>query len=297
MTARPGGTFAVDGLIEGPMPEVPGARRNLEDWSALLRKTGIRMSLEVDGSRFSLLPDPTPVPRATVGPTPSRTLRDSLQQLLDAFPPAHRAAVFSTLRSAEVDGGVEVQTAYLVGRDGRVEVQDRTVEAAPGIPRTEAPRWTRALLFGFLLLAALVVSSLLVDYRAFLRDLWSSATPLSLPDSTVDPGAFAPWLSARIKTVDGRSRAIGVELSRTNAFPKSAPEIEAALAAPGLSLDARLALNAIATGYVRCELADETGAFLDVAMLRVRELASADSVVRTVVVPPGVRPRRLVLAP
>ena len=118
MTARPGGTFAVDGLIEGPMPEAPGARKNLEDWSALLRKTGIRMSLEVDGSRFSLLPDATPVRRATLGQTPSRTLRDSLQQLLDAFPPAHRAAVFSTLRSAEVDGGVEVQTAYLVGPGG-----------------------------------------------------------------------------------------------------------------------------------------------------------------------------------
>ena len=83
-----------------------------------------------------------------------------------------------------------------------------------------------------MILAALFVSSLFVDYRAVVRDLWSSVAPLSLPDSTVDPGPFAPWISARIKTVDGRSRAIGIELSRTSAFPKSAAEIEAALAVP-----------------------------------------------------------------
>jgi hypothetical protein len=292
VTSRIEGTFLVDGLIEGPLPDGPDAARKLEAWVSLMAPTGVRMSLEVDGSRFSLLPDPAAIPKALAGPTPSRTLRDNLQQLLDGLPPAHRAQVFSTLRSSDVGAGFEVQTAYAVGRDGRIETRDRTVD----VETTRAPRrrpigpMVIAALLGALLLAFLFLDSGRIFGRLF------NLSPAAPSELAIDPGAFRPWITARVASIDAGNGTISIELARSADFPAGAA-MDAALAKPGLPLDARLALNALATGYARCEMFDERGVFLEAPAIRLRGLSTSTSITVPVPFSRGLRPKRIELAP
>lgn len=294
MTSRIEGTFLVDGLIEGPLPDAPDAVRRLEAWVSLMAPTGVRMSLEVDGSRFSLLPDPAPIPKALAGPTPARMLQDNLQQLLDGLPPAHRVQVFSTLRSSDVGAGFEVQTAYAVGKDGLIETRERTVD----VETAAAPRRRRLgppLIVA--LLALLILAFLFLDSGGRLLKYWTNLRPVAASDIAVDPGIFRSWITARVASVDAGSGALALEVARTKDFPDSAAAMDAALAKPGLPREARLALNALATGYVRCELFDESGAFLEAPAVRLRGLSTSPSVTVPVSFSRGLRPTRLELAP
>ena len=299
MSARVEGTFLLDGLVEGPLPDEPKFDQKLADWSALAQRLHLAMALEVEGSRFSLLANAKSVAASDVGPAPAETVRKTLQELVNAFPAAQRPEIFSTLRSVEVRPGFEIQTVYLVGRDGVVQARDRTIDVETSAPGVSASpfRASRVLLSLGVLLAVLFVVSIFVDYRALLRDLKDSVSPLAASELEVTAPDFAPWFTVDGRDVESGSRVVVLTLKRTAAFPKSDGELEAALAAPGLPFRARLALTAIAEGFVRCETLDRDGAFVGVEPIRVRGLASAESIQAKVPVPREPRPKKLVLVP
>jgi hypothetical protein len=298
VTPRTEGTFQLDGLVEGPAPADAVAARRLEEWAGLMKQAGISLSLEVDGSRFSFLPDPTP--RTRTGPAGSlaRTIRDALQQLVDGLPPALRPEVFSTLRSVEVGSGFEIQTAYIVGRQGTIETRDRTVEIETTPPTTHRRVRVKMVAMALVGVAAVAaLSTLVVDYRTLFRRLWERVTPVAPSEIAVDAGAFRQWMRGSVREVDDDQGLIFLEIAPTESFPKGPNVTEAAAAVPASTFEERLALNALATGYIRCEIFDKDRTYLASASVRVRGLGPGASVVTNVPLPRGPKPRTLVLVP
>src|SRR5215207_4149771 len=116
------GTFMLDGLVQGPVP--PGADA-LERWVAQAAQASLRLSLEIDGSRFSLLADNTAMPTARTGKDGLAAAMTHALEALLALYPGGRATLYSTLRSREFRPGAEVQTLYAINGDGTVTAQSR----------------------------------------------------------------------------------------------------------------------------------------------------------------------------
>jgi hypothetical protein len=260
---------------------------------------GLPMSLDVAGGRYSLLAPGKPVPRASVSGNPPQVVERELGHLLEALPPEWRGGVFSTLRSVDAHDGYEVQTLYAVRPDGRVEATERTmaVERAASAPAPRAgPSKTQVLGAAVAVLAALFATSFFVDYGALLRGLVSRVKPLRAEELSVETGPFGSHLSAKVvDTQDGGATAV-LRLERGAGW-RGREETLAALADASLPPAERLATEALASGYVRCELFDEEGEFLGVATVRVRSLEAKEAVEVRVPLPTSARPKRLVLVP
>lgn len=255
------GTLVLDGLVEGTLPA--GAEGRVRAWVDTLRGQGLEFHLELDGDSFSLLPSSQPLAAARLGTRPAEAVREALDGLLKTFPPAERAGVFSTLRSAEVKPGLEVQTVYVVNPEGGVEARERTVDAetrpaAPGVALRARVQVAGLVVLG--LAALLGVASLFFDLKGALRGLWSRVQAVSASEVEVDVADFAPWLRV-VKKADGPDGStVLVTLERTPAYPADDAALDAALSAPdgdvspSQRLRRRMALVAVARGRIHAEL-------------------------------------------
>jgi hypothetical protein len=260
------GTVVLDGLVEGTLPA--GAEGRVRDWVREVGAHGLDFSLEVDGDSFSLLPSGAPVAAARLGHQPSEAVKGALESLLRTFPPAERASVFSTLRSAEVQRGIEVQTVYVVGPTGEVDARQRTVDAETRAaePAVAVRERLRAAAVALVVLAALVgVASLFFDLRGALSGLWSKVTPIEASKVDVDVSAFEDWI--RVTKREGTREGNGVllTLERTDAFPQDDAALGRLAAAardekdPVRRLRRELAVEALARGRIRADLFAENG--------------------------------------
>jgi hypothetical protein len=275
------GTIVLDGLIEGRFPDDPDAEDKLRKWVRFMGDMGIVFNLDYSGTSFSLLPDEAPADGRHLGARPHDAIRQGLDQLLELLPAESRPQAFSTLRSAEYRKGEEVQALYAVGPDARVQVETRTVEAqtvAPPQPMTVGQR-VRAVGLGLLVAAALLgVMSLFVDMRGLFTELIGGMTSIDADTVEVDLKGLAPFVQVQKKEVDRRRGALVLTLKRTEAFPQTDEDLQKAFAAAGDDLTRRLAVEALARGYVRCDLYDEDGKFFAPAELRLVGLRTNESV-------------------
>jgi len=129
MSEKVEGTVVLDGLIEGKLPDEPGAEEVLRQWLDFAASLKLKFNLEMDGNSFSILADDKPIPAEDLGPRPEERIADALGQLVKAVAAQQGRRVFSTLRSTEYLPGCEVQTIYGLGPDGTVQRSERTLQA------------------------------------------------------------------------------------------------------------------------------------------------------------------------
>lgn len=282
------GTIIVEGLIEGRVPPQPKAADRLKEWAEAGLGKAIRVNMQVDGGRFSAMPDNAPVRAAAMGEHPEDSIAESIEELLRLFPGSERAAVFSTLRSREYKPDKEVQTMYPVGPDGRVAVHQQSVaaktEAAP-TPLNAKQFAVRAVVGLAVAGAVLFVSSYWVDYRKLFRQA-SGAPQVDKIVISVEPIGMYVTLDGR--ALNDAGDGLVLTLKRTAGFPlnDAALDAEAArTATQPAAVRSRLMIDALARGYLRAEMFDGDGRYMGAPVLRIAGLRDHEKLLVPVALP------------
>ncbi len=294
MNTRTEGTVILDGLIEGPLPDEPDAGRLLHDWVRSASDTGIPLNLETEGGSFSILADNRPFAARELGPDPAAALAESINGLLELFPPEQRRQLFSTLRSIEVVEGAEVQTVYSIGSDGRVNTHSRTIEADTEPPTAPLSRneIVRRCLIGLGVAALiLIVSALFVDYRALTRRLIDSVLPVDAERIEIDNTVFEQYFTVKADAVVSGGSSLRIVIERTERFPVSNEELDRMHRAAD-TVHEKLMIEALARGYVRAEYFDAEGKHLGRVEIRIAGLRKNESAKPTISLP-STRPKRM----
>ena len=290
MNAKLQGTITIDGLIEGRVPDFDDIEDRLRQWVQAARAKHLAFSLELEGRTFSVLAENRAIPSADLGPDPGDTIAEVLRDLLVIFPPTHRADLVSSVRSVEYGQNVEIQTLYAVARDGRLETRQRTVDArttAPPEPLTTRQKLRLAAVGLGAAAVVFAVSWIWVPYGALFDRLWDRVVPFDTDAVIVETGEFAPYFAVDKKAVarSGGNKYLIVTVKRTKAFPRDAKAIDALFARPGRTGAEAMTAQALARGYVRCEMFDKDGKFAGFSDARIAGLRTAETVELTLPMP------------
>lgn len=297
MNKRIEGTIVLDGLVEGRLPAQPGAEQKLREWVKFARAAHLNFHMETDGGNFSILADNAATRAAGIGPEPGEVIASTLGEMLKVFPPGDRGRIYSTLRSVEYRKGHEVQTLYMIRPDGSVDPQQRMVEvntSAAEPPMSRRERLLLGLVGVLVLLAAFGISALFVDYREVWQRVQDQTAPLSAERIEVEAGVLEPYLALEARQIgrDGASLVLTLR-RRMDLSPQSLGA--AAATQPAADLEQRLALEAVARGYVRAELFAADGRFIGTTMVRIVHLRHQESATVVIPLPREPRVRRVVL--
>jgi hypothetical protein len=287
MVAKVQGTVVFDGLVEGRIPELPGAEAKLRSWAQDAQTESLRWSLEIDGAHFSVLAGNQPVAVAKLGGRVDQAVTDALADLLKTFPPAERTQVFSTLRSTEFRKQEEVQTLYAVGGDGRVVIEQRKMTAdtiEPEAPLSRRERGMRVAMAAALVIGLLGLSTLVVDYPKLYRSLRGARLPAA--GLAVENVGFADYFTITKTALSGDRVALVLSLERTRAFPLDDVGVDSAATQaatrsatqPGSAIRTQMVIEALARGWVHVEMYDDKGKFLGEESLRIGALRSQNAV-------------------
>ena len=300
MTDKIEGTVVLDGLVEGRLGPLPDTEKRLREWVKAAAAARLPFTLEIDGGSFSVLADNRPIDVDALAFKPARAIAESLGELVKVFPTGHRAAVLSTVRSMEYRADIEIQTIYAVGPDGEIHTQERTVQASTKtLPKPMSPKQRIRLGVTGLVIALLIfaVSAIFVDYRGLFHSVVETVTPYDTEAMKVETGGFGEYFTVEgKKVVSPRGvSSLRITLKRTQAFPLTDAALKALLAKSSDSLSARLTVEALARGYVRCESFDKDGKFIGFTTQRIADLRTQEMVDVDVPLPPKGRPTRVVI--
>ena len=292
------GTITLDGLVEGRLPPDPDFPARLGDWVRLMAKMGLKVELEIEGSSFNLLANPVQCSVDRLGGDATSQIRSAVEQLAQAFPDSSEAQLFSTLRSVEYAPSEEIQTVYVLRPDGTVEAQQRSLQATTTPPTPPpSPRERLRVLLGGLAVVAIVfgVSAIFVDYGSMFRSFWHRVVPIDAEAIEVDASRYAAYFEVTARERGEGGQSVRLTLKRTADYPTSDAQLAVAYARQDLTFRDRLALDALARGYVTFEVLGEDGTFLGGSVLRVRRLAEEEETTLVVPVPRDPRPHQIVL--
>jgi hypothetical protein len=275
------GTLLLDGMIEGKLPRFPDAEQRIRDWAERPFSAKFRFSADVQGSRFSLMPDTTPLSAAPFGRDAALGIAESVEQLLKIFPPEERGGVFSTLRSVEYQKNQEIQTFYAIAPNGTVATRQRSADAtttAPPQPLSARQRLRMAATSGVVLLAVFGLSTLFVDYRRLFADIRDQVVAPDPAAIQIEHPAYDRYIRVTDKKLGQGGKTLLVTLARTESFPVNDPSSQPSVTPPGATIGERLALDAMARGYVRCEYFDSEGAFVGFSLERIAGLRTQETI-------------------
>lgn len=223
------GTFRLDGMLQGPLPPDRPVGDDMEAWAASAKSSGLHFHLSVDGSQFSIVPDPSVQKTSRLAkPGLERLLVDALDALLSCLPVPSRSQAFSTIRSEEFRPGAAIQTLYAVGPDGKITSEQRTIDrdTEEAVPEITPASLRRAILPALvLLLLTLLVSSFFIDYRKLFSDARDRVVPLTKEEVTVDHAALGRFIEVELGGVDNKRNALLFQLKR-------GPEWDRAISTP-----------------------------------------------------------------
>jgi hypothetical protein len=296
MNQKTEGTLVLDGLLEGRLPPDPKVIERVRAWIDFAARLGLRYSLETDLNSFSILADDRPISVAQLRPDPARCIADALDELLKVFPEDERAALVSTIRSEEYRPGVAVRTLYVVGGDGTIQTREEQVEASTVAPPRQMSRREKLKLIGIGIGVAallLAVSALFVDYPALFGRLREAVSPLDAQALPVDLGPFAQFFAVETRELRKGGRELVLTLKRTDAFPRTTEGCQRLIAQAEDAIGQRLAIEALARGYIRCEMFDKEGHCIGFSTERIAALRHEETVELALPLPRQVRLARL----
>ncbi len=298
MTDKTEGTIVLDGLLEGNLPAAHDGADAMRAWIRSVHTMGLLFSLEVDGDRFSLLADPRAVSVDRLSTEPHERIAAVLDELLENFSPDERRGLLSTLRSMEYRPGVEVQTVYAIGADGAIDPRTRSVDAKtvkPPEPMSPRERVKLALM-GLGVAAVLFgISAIFVDYGSLFDTVVDRIMPFDADSVAVETGSFGEYFTVDKQQAKRGGKVLILTLKRGKAFPVDDAALQKLQDAAGESVSARMTLDALARGYVRCECFDKKGKFLTFTMQRISALREKETVELILPLPVTPRPTRVVI--
>lgn len=283
MAAPQTGTYHLDGLLEGPLGGDAATTPRLADWIRIAQTSGYGFSLDTEGDSFSLLADNQPRTAPTPETDMAEPLRDLLEQLVGSFPPPLQPQLFSTVRAVQYGEGVETQTIFQVMPDGRVEAQQRTVDARTS--KAEAPLTTtqKLKLVGIALLvlfALFGVTSIFVDWGDQASKALRKIGPVDTDAIQTETGPFEAWFT--VAGMEARGNVLRIRLARADGvgYP-TREQLQTALASPRPEspYEERLTLEALAKGWARIEAFDAEGSFQGAARVRIGGLRDEETIV------------------
>lgn len=289
------GMILLDGLVEGRLSGDEQVAAKLEKWVEFAATLGLNFNLDMSGSAFSVLPDNHPTSIEKLGASPEDAIRQTLEQLIGVLPAQDKTSVFSTLRSAEFRTGEEVQSLYVVEPGGKVQVQSRSIAAktvAPPKPVSTKERVKLALIGLVLALCVFGILMLFPPVREKFAEFIGSIKPVTVEKVTIAAESFGDLIKASPKEFVAGSRVLIVTIERGKDYPTTDALLEEAYAKAD-TLAKKLAIEAIAKGYVRIELIDVEGNIFAEGEFRIRELSTKESIELRVPVTAGEKKRKL----
>ncbi len=297
MSEKTEGTILLDGMVQGTTPAIPNAEGELRQWVSSAAAVGLVFHLQVDGGSFNVLAGDEPCDASRLGKDPAAKLEQLLDELLRTLPPPRRGQTFSTLRSTEYRPGKEIQTLYTVGPDARVLARQRILDARTDAPppKPDLKARLRGMGAAVLVAAALVgISSFFVDYRGMIRNAVERASSVEPNEIKIEAGAFEPYFTVEGRTVAHGGHDLVLTLKRKEGFPAAEADLNRLMAAHADSLCDRLAVEALARGYIRIEYFDRNNAFVCETHCRIVPLRQAPTTDIIVPLIPHERPGKLV---
>ena len=213
MTDKPvAGTFRLDGMLQGPLPAEHQAGADMQAWVESAKANGLHFHLSFDGSNYSLVAAPS-VQRVTKlkDQDLEKLLSDGLNALLSLLPESEAANSFSTIRSEEFRPGSALQTLYAVGPGGTISSEQREVDIDTETPPPEiTPASLRrsALPIAFVLLLALLISFLFIDYRELFSSARDRLVNLEKDEVTIQQDLLGDYLEIELSGVDNKHDAL-----------------------------------------------------------------------------------------
>lgn len=258
----------LEGLLEGTAIDGGDWLEGLRAWRAPAAFPA-DLDISTRGNRFSILFAPREDARGDDGS--EARIAGALADLLNCAPPGSIGSLTSSVRSTRTTLTASILTVYQVDDSGAVQTVQREAEPppAPAPPtlgqRLRLSQWPVAL--GLLAAAAFALWQV-----APVRSTVQGSLGLAPPVPALTGSAFERYLKAEV--LPGPPQAL--RLARLPAYPRDPAALDAA-AASAEGLHGVLALYALARSYIRCEWYDESGRFLYGVDLRVRELATRET--------------------
>lgn len=327
MTQPVEGTFILDGMIQGKLPDVPEAAAKLRQW---LADCPLGFTAQHEGKSFSFLAPGQPRGMEKIKGELAPSIVEQMNRLLEIFPPFLRAQVLSTIRSREFRKDLEVQTLYVIGPDGTVHTRQNEVEvktAAPQPPLTRKDKVRMAVTAAGVMIVLLGVSTFFIDYGSAWANLVDRVVPLDPAGVKVEvvgleefvtvearPGARRDEINLTFTRI--RRPAVGVPATNPATGPSTAPSTAPAtgpaaspttpattgpvasahfanplFAEPTPEMIRRhLALEAMVCGYIRCEFFDKDGKFQRMELHRIGNMLTGDKAKLTLRIPTDNKP-------
>ena len=189
-------------------------------------------------------------------------------------------------------------TLYAVALDRSIQIEKRTVDAKTTRPPQPLTRREKLRLGGFGLLIAVAivgVTSLFVDVRGLWSQVVETVRPINADEIEVDASAFEPYLTIGERRAVSNPTRIVVTLERSSEYPATEEHLQLACEQSGASLTGRLAVEALARGYVRCELFGAEERYLGSATIRISDLRKKEKIDLGVPLPKKTRVERIVI--
>ena len=212
------GTYILSGIIQGPVPPGPDGREQLAHFNEKLMKSGVALSLRVDGASFSLLASDHVVATDAVTEAEIEGLVEAgLNSLLEIYPEPMRLSVMSTIRSRVFLSGREHQAVYVVSFPGVIKVETATIKAQL-LPRARRLSFRFKALFTLAALAliglAFWASTRWIDYAPARRQIALMFKGNKLEEIRLNAAALRDVVAIEKTDISALRKVIQLKVSR-----------------------------------------------------------------------------------
>jgi hypothetical protein len=296
------GTFVLEGLVEGRLPEGGNIDESLRVWVKKANQEGILFDLDLSGFYLSLLPLNNGSQSASLNAMPHEVIVQLLEELLELFPIEYAPQLFSTLNSREFLPSQERQSLYAIKPDGTIDVQQRTIDVQTSLPPRPLHKRIRprVIVLGLLVATAIIgVASVFIDFRELLNGMKHRVNPVSVKQVKINAGEFERFLevSNPIPVLDTHGYHLPMTLTRKDYYPVDDESVAQAMEWAGDNLKRRLHVEALVRGRLRLEFFNGKNDFIHSAELRTAGLEQNEKAEVIIVWPSKTGAVRIALRP
>lgn len=250
------GTFVLEGLIEGTLPD-EALVSELRAWESQVRNARLPLTVQVDSGRFNVLPEMQAGKVAALSASLRDVIVPLLEQLIEIIPPGWRVGLVSTLRSREYLANEEEQTLYVFDQAGMILVEQRRVDARtvkPAPPMTTREKIMVGVSTVGVLCIILAILMYFFDMKSWFQEARDSLVPYSAKEIQLDAKPFASWMTIKDKTL-ASGKELTLEFTPTKEWPVTWKSLDA-LYDKASTLREKLALQSIGRGRINYRLMD-----------------------------------------